>query len=67
MKFQFKELMELMMKRLARYSTSALLKSENIVRSFNSEIVIIHSKKTTRLNTNLRLTLLFFKCDCATK
>lgn len=67
MKFQFKELMELMMNRLARYSTSALLKSENIVRSFNSEIVIIHSKKTTRLNTNLRLTLLFFKCDCATK
>lgn len=67
MKFQFKELMDLMMNRLARYSTNALLKSENIVRSFNSEIVIIHSKKTTRLNTNLRLTLLFFKCDCATK
>lgn len=67
MKFQFKELAELMMNRLARYSTSALLKSENIVRSFNSEILIVHSKKTTRLNTNLRLTLLFFKCDCATK
>ena len=48
---------------LMPYSTSTPLKSENIVRSFNSEILIIHSKKTIKLNTNLRLTLLFFKFE----
>lgn len=52
---------------LIPYSTSTPLKSENIVRSFNSEILIIHSKKTTSLNKNLRLSWLFFECNCATK
>ncbi|WP_139994761.1 YcdB/YcdC domain-containing protein [Kurthia sp. Dielmo] len=61
--YHLKEKMDVIKNELMPYSTSTPLKSENIVRSFNSEILIIHSKKTTRLNTNLRLTLLFFKFE----